>query len=305
MSQDTLKKLVAALVVALGLWGVVALFSGPGAPPGASPDLIDFFATVDSGASIESIRFTEPDGAPTELAPLGGGWTVNGFDSDSGTVARLLSVLADAEVGDLVARNVSNHARMGVAEEDARTLEVAVGGAASSILIGNSGPRYGTTYVRVPGAAEVYLLDGDLGAHARRRLDDWRSKRIVAVDTAAVARLDVQRDDDAYSVIRADSAWTFEDGSAVNEATVRDLLRELRDLRAAGFLHEGDSLAAAPAGASIVAASADGAVLATVALGSGDSERWARAEGDSITFRLTSFRVDRLVPNRDRMEPSG
>ena len=49
---------------------------------------------------------------------------------------------------------------------------------------------------------------------------------------------------------------------------------------------------------------ADGNVLAEVTIGSGTSERWVKASGDDVIYRLASFRIDRITPTRERMEPS-
>jgi len=305
MSHDTLKKLVLALIVALVLWGALTLYPRNGRSVDASPEVLAFLDGVGDGASIDAVRFRDPDGDIIELGRSEGRWIVNGFPSDSASVAQLLDVLSNASVLELVARNVANHGRMGVTDDDARVLEVEGEGYAGSLLVGDAGSRYGTTYVRAPGQNEVYLVEGNLSVHARRSLDDWRSKRIVAIDTASVARLDVTRDGARYSLQRGDSAWTFEDGAETEATAVRNILAELRDLRAAGFLTEGDSVAALPAGGAVVATAADGGELASIELGSGEGERWARRAGDVVLYRLGSYRIDRVAPTLARVQPGG
>lgn len=305
MSQNTLKKLILALVVASALWGIVAVFSGGDRATDASSRLVAFLDGVGEEGSVQAVRIRSPDGGTVELTRADGGWTVDGFPTDSGRVAQLFEVLSSAEVRELVARNVANHGRMGVADDDAYTMEVAAEGYTGSLLLGDAGARYGTTYVRAPGEDEVYLLEGNLNVHARRSLDDWRSRRVVTVDTAAVTRIDVSRDGSRYSLSRSDSTWTFEDGSATDEAAVRNVLVELRDLQAAGFLSQGDSVAALPPAGSVVAMSGDGTILAAVELGSGEGERWVRRSGDDVIYRLGSYRIDRVAPTRERLEPGG
>jgi hypothetical protein len=305
MSQDTLRKLLIALVVVGALWGIASLVSGPGAPPAASAGLVDFFQAVGSGSSIRAIRLSSPGGDTVELTPTDGGWSVNGLPTDSGTVARFLTALSEATVGDLIARNVANHGRMGVVEGEAPSLAMETDGYTGSVLVGSGGPRYGTSYARLPGEDEVYLLEGDLQSHVRRSLDGWRSKRVTAVDTTSVARVEVRRDDDEYAVVRGDSTWAFEDGAEADGNTVRSILTELRDLQASGFLQEGDSLMAAPSSAHVRALSADGGTLAVLELGGGEGDRWIRAEGNPVTYRMPSYRVDRIAPPLDRVRRSG
>ncbi|MEJ2206070.1 MAG: DUF4340 domain-containing protein [Gemmatimonadota bacterium] len=305
MSQGTLKKLVLALIVALVLWGALTLYPRGGRSADASPEVVAFLDGVGDEASIQSVRFRSPDGDSVVLVHSDAGWSVNGFPTDSARVAQFLDVLSEAAVRELVARNAANHDRMGMANDSAYTIEVDADAYTGSLLLGDAGSRYGTTYVRAPDEDEVYLVEGNLSVHARRSLDDWRSKRIVSVDTASVAHLDVTRDSSRYSLSRGDSTWTFADGSEADAAAVRNILTELRDLRGAGFLAEEDSVATLPPGGSIVATSADGALLASIELGSGDNERWAMRVGDTVLYRLGSYRVDRVAPPRERLVPSG
>jgi len=304
MSQETLKRLVGALIVAVVVWGVLSLASGSGRPPAPSGALADLVAALADTASLDTLRFDGSGVEPVELARADGQWRVNGLAVDSGTVVRLLDGLAGATLGDVAAKNAANHARMGVDADSARTLEIVVSGAPRTLLIGDQGPRYGTTYVRLPDQNEVHVLEADLRSHARRALDDWRSKRIVAVDTASVVGLDMERDGVRYALERGDSAWTFTDGAPADGATVRSLLGELRDLKGDGFLAEGDSLATTPVGGRLVARASDGATVADIELGSGAGDRWARSVGGTVLSRVASYRLDGILPLRERVEGS-
>ena len=254
--------------------------------------------------SVESVRLAGPSGG-VALVRRADGWSADGFDADSAIVARLLAALASSEVGALAAANPANHERMGVSADSAITLAVEAAGRTRTILVGKQGPRFETSYVRVPDEDEVYLLEGDLRVHVRRPLDDWRNKNIVRVDTSAVTRIAVERDGEAYSVVRGDSLWTFDDGAEVDQGRVRNILAELRGVLAAGFLSEGDSLFSLPLAASTVAYGGDGSVLAEVTLGAGDGERWARTPGDSVVYRISAFRAGRLVPTLEEVRPEG
>jgi Domain of unknown function (DUF4340) len=298
MTEKTLRLLVGALVLAVALWGGVTLASGWGGHGTAAPPaLAEFFkgATADS---VTAARFQGPRDTLT-LAHQEGPWTVDGLPADSGTVARFFATLTATKVGDLVSTNPANHASMGVDADSAWTVQLDVGSAKRTLLVGKSGPRYNTAYVRLPDHDQVYLAEGELRADVTRALDDWRNKRIVAVDTAAVHRIEVDRDGKSYALVRADSSWSLEGGEGVDKTAVSDILAELSDLRAAGFYQASDSTAEREAGGHVLALSASGDTLASVTLGSGDSDRWARAPGDSIIYRLAGWRVDRVAPKRD------
>lgn len=298
MSEKTLKMLVGVLVIALVLWGGVNLVSRwSGGGPTAAPALADIFQGATAGA-VTSVHISGPKDTLTlaRSAKPGAKWTVNGLATDSGTVARFFATLKDTRIGDLVSTNPANQAAMGLSRDSAWTLSFEVGGKSRTLLVGKTGPNYNSAYVRLPGKDNVYLASGNLRPNVTRELDDWRNKRVVEVDTAQVHRLEVARDGKSYTVVRKDSTWTLANGDSVRAPVVRDILEELSGLQAAGFLAKTDSMATRPEGAHVLALSASGDTLGQVALGSGKSDRWARTPGDSVTYRLAAWRVDRLVP---------
>lgn len=301
MSDVTLKRLVGALAIAIAVWAVAALLSRGGGSIGASGGIAEVFADLDR-ESITRVHVTTPDGT-MELRRDDETWHANGFEADTSTIGRLLAAIATTEVGDLAAANPSNHARMGVSADSAVTLELEVDGVTRTVLIGDQGSRFETAYARLPNEDEVYVLEGDLRVQLRRPLDDWRNKNIAVVDTSVVARIEIARDGDAYALVRGDSVWTLDGGGEADATQVRNVLTELSTVLAAGFLEEGDSLASLPEGGSNVAYSAEGDVLSDITFGSGEGERWARAEGDSVVYRLSTFRVGRLAPTLDQIRP--
>jgi len=302
MSERTLKRLVGALAIVVALWVVTTLVAGGGGTAGPSGGMATIFDGI-SESSIEAVRLSGTD-QPVELRREGEAWTVNGYAPDSATVARFIDLVVELEVGDLAATNPANHDRMGVSQDSAESMEIDVeGGDTRRVLIGKQGPRFATVYGRLPDEDQVYVLRGDLRIHAIRRLDDWRNKRIVAIDTSLVRRIEVERDGEAYTVVRADSTWTFEDGSEAATTPVRNMLMELANLRASAILEEGDSIAALEQGGSTMAYSESGEVLAEVRIGSGEADRWGRVPSDSVIYRLPSFRVDRITPERSAVDP--
>jgi len=297
MSERMLKQLVGALFLTVALWAIVSFLSSGGGSIAASGEIADFFEELGE-ASIDGVRIAGPDGE-VELARAGGDWTANGFPADSGAISRLLGVLGELAVGDLVATNPANHDRMGVSVDSAVSVDFDVGGDSRSILVGRQGRRYATSYVRLPGEDEVYLLEGDLRIQVLRRLDDWRDRKMASIDSAAVSRIEIERDGDAYTMVRGDSAWTFEGGGVVNPFAVVGVLSELSSLMASGFLADSDSIAVLEQGGTTVAYSDTGEVLAEITIGSGSGDRWARTVTADYLYRVSSFRVGRVAPTRE------
>jgi hypothetical protein len=303
MSERALKRLVGALVVVGGVWLVSLLFRGGSGSIAATGPVASFFEDLDR-TTVERVRI-EHEGDPSITLARGAeeDWTVNDLRADAEAVSRLLDVLDEAEIGDLIAANPDNHARMGVSTDSAYAVSFSVGGDERSLLVGKSARRFGTAYVRLPDADEVYLLDADLRAQLTRDLDAWRDRTMAAVDTSAVARIVVERARDGYALVRGDSAWTFDGGGPVSESGVAGILAELARMVATGFVQEADSLAAFPEDATTTALTADGEVLVRVTLGEGEGDRWARSSASGDLYRVSSFRANRVAPARETLSP--
>jgi len=303
MSEKALKQLVGALAVVAALWALVTFFSRSGdGSIGPGSELAGYFEGVDATSVTAASILRSAD--TIRLDREGEAWRVNGFRADSGSVARFFQTLEVSSVGDLAATNPANHDRMGVSADSARTLELEVGGSVRTLLFGHQGPSPGTIYARQEGADEVYLVQGALWNHLQRQLDDWRNRRMLALDTTRIARIDVTRDGASFTLVRADTTWTFADGSATRASQVENLLRELGGgLVASRFVTDDDSLATLPTGGSTVALSEAGDVLGEVTVGSGSGDTWGRVAGDSIRYRLPSFRVSSITPTLESVRP--
>lgn len=303
MSEKTLKALVVALLAVVVLWALASFLGGrSGGTDGSREALAGTLAGATPG-SVSEVRITDPDRSVTLDRTSTGTWTVNGYRADSGAVARFWSAVEEARVGEVAATNPANHPRMGVASDSAITLELVVEGESRTLLVGKQGPSYGTAFVRLPEADAVHVLDGELRPSLTRPLEDWRNKRMAAVDTARVARIRVERDGSAYTLTRADTVWSLEDGGKAEAPPVRTLLGQLANLRASGFVEEADTL---PARAiRVTAAAPAGDTLVALELGEGDGDRWARVAGDSILYRFPSWRVSQVAPEREDVEGGG
>lgn len=301
MSEATLKKLVGALVVASAVWLIMAIFSRGSGSISAGAEVSSFFEGT-GGTAIGAVRMAGPRGT-VELRREGDAWTANGFPAAEETVVRLLAEVELATVGDLVASNPANHDRMGVSPDSAITLEISVDGTPRTLLVGKSGRRFGTAYVRLPEDDDVYLLEADLRLQIDRDVDAWRSRVMASVDSSDVVRIEVDRAGDGYVLLRGDSLWTLEGGGEVAQTAVTGVLAELSNLVASGFVADGDSLGALEREATTRAFSDAGEVLAEITLGSGSGERWARTDRDDYVYRVSAFRADRVAPGRQSLQP--
>lgn len=175
-----------------------------------------------------------------------------------------------------------------------------------SLVVGDVGPRYGTTYVRVPGKDDVYLAEGNLRTGmASRAVTEWRNERVARVDTASVRRIEVTGGNSSYALVRSDSAWSVKGAAKADADVVGSLLSQLSDLRADALLGKVDSVAPLPEFASVTVLGAAADTLAVLHFGRGSGDHWARARGDSVTYRVPGLKVDEVAPPKSALTGGG
>jgi hypothetical protein len=303
VSNRTLARLLAIAGALVAIWAAVTLVSRRPAPE--PPSAAEWSALFDglTNAVVTSIVMEDSAGVRVLRSEEGGSrWTVDGFETDPAVVTRFWSAMGNAYVSDVVASNPENHERMGVAEGSTTTVTFETASGPTTLLIGVAGPAPGTTFVRRPGEDAVYLLEGGLRTHFVREQSEWREKRMLAVDTAAVQRVEIERPGESYAIVRADTSWTM-DGAPVRAFPVVSIMEELATFRGTDFLVPGDSLYEMPPAITVTALGAAGDTLALVNLGTGERDRRGTVRGDSIVYRVPQFRIDRIAPPRANLIP--
>ena len=290
MSEKTLRMALYSLVGITALYLAVTFLGGGGnGSVAADSALGEAFGEL-AGESRTSFRLTGPRDT-VQLARDVDGWTVNGFEADSGAVSRFLRAVDEVEVAGVAATNPANHGRLGVTADSAWTLAADEG---PVVLLGKTGNRFRTAYARLPDEDLVSLIEGDLRAAAARPLLDWRDKMILRVDTSVVASISVGRDGETMLYERQDSSWTTGDDEA-DATTVRNILQELANMRASGFAPEDADLPAEPE-RTVVAVDADGNQLASLALSEGDGNFRVTSADSPYVFEIPTFRANRVAP---------
>ncbi|MBI4538708.1 MAG: DUF4340 domain-containing protein [Gemmatimonadetes bacterium] len=298
MSEKALKTvlgIVAALVAAYAITYFVRTLAG-----GESSSALGDALQRVNVESVQEMRITGTTDTIV-LSRDGASWKVNGHRADTASVGRLWSALSGTRVGDVVAENPTNHARLGVAADSAWTVEVrTAAGDTTRFLVGKAGPVYPSLYARMPDGDRVHLVTGDLRNVITRPLSDWRDKTIVRLDTAAVHQILIERDGKRYALQRADSTWSV-DGEPADLAPVRDLLSELADLQAYGFPPDTAGFGDKPR--TVLALGAGSDTLAHLTLASPDGINFrVSAAGNPTLYELSSWRADRLAPAKETVK---
>jgi len=230
MSAKHLKLIAVGLVVLLLLWGGSELLSrgsdsvtGSLALPALSQTDVDTISVVKGTDSIVLAKQS-----PTA-------WSVSGHRAAFAAVAEVFQALADTARPELVAQAPSSFARLGVDSAAGRWLRLRGGGKPLlELIIGTRATDFQRVYVRRPGDTHVYLWRGRLAAAVDRPVDDWRDKRIAALEPDSIVALDVVRGKDRYALKRSRERWAL-NGQATDSAAVARYLERLKTITAAGF----------------------------------------------------------------------
>lgn len=261
------------------------------------------FVVTDSIAGVDIVL---ADNAGTvRLERTDAGWTVDGYVADEPKVRDLLGVIGQLSSPELVARNPSNHARLGVAEGGRRIEVRTVGGDVRRFHLGDRDTRSGGYFARLPGDDIVYRLDSPAGGYLSRDRDGWRPRLIASVDTAGVREILMRRGEREAVLRRSNEGWTAGDAPA-DSALVQRLLSILPSVSASGFPTAEEEAAAdftLPDGRLEVFSEGfedvTGRQLELSILLLEDEERgdWvARLADGTEAFRLSSLTVNRLLP---------
>ena len=290
MSEKTLRMSLYCLGALAVLYGGTMILRGGGnGAEAADTALAEAFAEL-GRVSHTHFEIAGPR-STIRLDKEAGGWTVNGFEADSGAVARFLRAVDEVEIASVAATNPANHGRLGVGADSAWALATEEGPA---VLLGKTGNRFRTAYARVSDADLVSLIEGDLRAAAARPVLDWRNKVILQTDTAIVASIRVTHGGETVLYERQDSGWTT-GGTEADATTVRNILQELANMRASGFSPEDAETPAEPERL-VVAADVDGNELASLSLTEGDGNFRVSSTDSPYLFEIPTFRANRVAP---------
>ena len=307
MSAKQLKVIALALVVVLLLWGGSELFSrGSDTVTGG----LSFPALAQSDVdTISVVKGTDS----IVVAKSATGWTANGRRAAPDAVNDFFLALRDSGAPELVAQDSSSFGRLNVDSATGRWLRISSAGKPLlRLIVGARGSEYASAYVRRPGDRHVYLWRGRLASLADRAVDDWRDKRIAAIEPDSVALIAVERGKDRYTLQRAGKTWKLQ-GAPADSGAVARLLEKYRTVTAAGFASpaQADSARALRPARRLSVRSARGTTLVVLVFDSIPGAFWVRRTSGvagggeaGALYRMNAWDVDGLTPASRSLAPA-
>lgn len=302
MTARQLKRVAAALVAALVLWGLAEVFSGSRDELGG-----DFSLPTLNREDVDTVVIYRTSDTIVLAKRSAREWTVNGRPAAPDAVESLFQALSESAVAELAATNRASHSRMGIDSASGKRVRFVKGNRLlAEFLVGNRGPGYQGAYVRNAGADEVYLVRGNLGDVVERYIDEWRDKRIAEIQPDSVQEIRVERGNRRYALRRRDGSWELQSGASADTAQVRRMLDEYRNLRAGGFptAAQEDSVNFARPDRRVVLIGKSGPLL-DLLFDSLGYNWWAKKAQGEIVYRIDSWRLNQLVPSDSVLRKKG
>ncbi len=306
MSSQHLKLIAIGTAVLLLLWGASELFSrgsdtvtGSLALPVLAPADVDTIAVVKGADSIMLAKQSST------------AWTVNGHRAALDAVNELFQALNDSVHPELVAQDSASFGRLNVDSAAGRWLRLRRGGKPLlQLIVGVRGSEFPSAYLRRPGDRRVYLWRGRLASLMDRATDDWRDKRIAALEPDSIRGVAVARGTDRYALRRAGARWLL-NGAAADSAAIARYVGRLRAIMAAGFATppQVDSTGARRPSRRLTLRGAGGTVLLALAFDSTATTFLVRhlaglgGEGATV-YRMNLWDVDGLTPASRSLLPA-
>ncbi len=294
MSSDRLRQIIMGLGVLIFFWGVVEIVRG-----GFDEAEGDFSLPALAIQDVDSIVFERAADTVTLVKQGDSAWTVNGWRAGYTLISDFFAALEEQPGGQLIAQSEGTHDRLEIEDGRARHMRVfGHGDVLSHLLVGKRGRSFGTTYLRLPGEGNVYLVRTRLPNLVDRQVSQWRDRAIAAVNPDSVASAEVTIGRSNYILERSDAGWRFRGGDPADSAAVAGWLDRYRALNALGFPRpeQVDSIDLDPPDRRVTLRDAAQAVLVDLEFDSTASAYWVRRTGDSTVWELSTSLGERLTP---------
>ncbi|MCA9255076.1 MAG: DUF4340 domain-containing protein [Phycisphaerales bacterium] len=210
-SKTTLILVLALLVAVAGIWWLrPASTESPGeeAANGSrpllslDPDDVTAFE-IKSGDEV-ACSFVKRDAEWRMTAPISGPAQSRNVDNDVSLLAKLEYDKAYGAKDDPPGEELTS------LDKPRRVVKLTdKSGKAHVLRIGNQQALSSRTYVSKEGDDNVYLVDADLNGTLKRKLEDYRGKRVTEISTADVVRVQVTGDE-SFTAVKQGTGWAIE-----------------------------------------------------------------------------------------------
>jgi len=165
--------------------------------------------------------------------------------ADKYEVDQFASSFADLKIERVVEKDKADPAKYQIPEREV-SLWTKGQSVPVKILIGMENPIDKSLFAQKDGDPRIVLLPSTLTSTLDKKLQDFRQKDVLKVETAEVTGIKVKAKDVAWEAVKKDGRWLLEKPirALARDATIMNLLDSLSNIRAKEFVTEEKSAAA-------------------------------------------------------------
>ena len=228
---------VLIVLIAIGVVGLVLRLVAAGSSELTLEGILPVSPDV-----IDRVTITAPTGQEAKLDKINDVWQVEREDAFQPKLNQLWTAAADIDGAQLVARNPSNHARMGVREGQGINVAFWLGEfKQEEFIVGRWSQEVRLCYLRKPARNEVYAIPCPFGNIFDSSADGWRNPIVASIPRDAIESIEYDYPDGEFVLKRVERGWLAENAEVsepANVFAVNAVLGTLEGFIASGFAPE-------------------------------------------------------------------
>ena len=191
---------------------------------------------------IDRVTITAPSGNEAKLEKVNDIWQIEREEAFGPKLNQLWTAATDIDGAQLVARNPSNHARIGVQEGQGINVAFWLGEfKQEEFIVGKWTQDVRLCYLRKPARNEVYAIPCPFGNIFDSNADGWRNPIVASIPRDAIESIEYDYPGQAFVLRRVERGWIAESADTLEPANVfaiNAVLGTLEGFIASGFAPE-------------------------------------------------------------------
>ncbi|MDP2874237.1 MAG: DUF4340 domain-containing protein, partial [bacterium] len=151
------------------------------------------------------------EGSETKIAKINSQWQIGNFKADEKVVSNCLDLLLSLKKDTLASTNKEKFSKYDISDKSSKIKLASGNKMSATVLIGKSGPTYGTNYFQIEGEDRVWLSGDNLVTACQP--PEWRDMTIFSFDTQKVKSYQLQESGNNYTLKKNGVQWEL-DGQA-------------------------------------------------------------------------------------------
>lgn len=227
-------------------------------------------------------------------------WQVESFKANEKVVNNCLDLLLGLKKKTLASTNKEKFPKYDISDQSPKIKLASGEKTLAVVLIGKSGPTFGTNYFQIEGEDKIFLSEENLATACQP--PEWREMTIFSFDAQKVKAYQLQEKGNSYTLKKNGDQWEL-DGQTnkkVSGEKVSLVLYALASLKARDLL-VADKETTKFSAATTVTVTLDDDKKYTLQIGppltnATDSDFKAKAEDEKILYLISSYTKEELAP---------